>query len=186
MRGEIEFDVNDFGRGGSDAGVYANFYTVPQPDKEASAAEGRPVFKDVVFVEIRSAGNSQSIVRRPLREKDKRRFAKAYQLFEAGQTDQLIGTPLVEVPWITKSQVEELRYKGIRTLEDLAALSDTACSQSAGLYSLKQKAAAWVVKSKEAAPFTAMQAEIEELKRQLSTLTSQDKKSGRKSEQVDS
>lgn len=162
-----DFDVTDFSASGDSKGVYAKFYVVPVQDKVKSAAEGRPIFRDEERIEILAAGNSTNIVRRGVREADKVRFREAYAKFKAGEEEQLDGTLLSEVPWITRSQVEELAYKKVRTLEQLATLSDSACAGAAGLYSLKQKAAAWMKKSEEAAPFTELQRQNEDLQKQL-------------------
>lgn len=168
-RETAEFDVQDFENPEMEKGVYARFYTVPKPDEVKSAEEGRPVFKDVVYIEIIAAGNANNIIRKPAREMDFRRFHKQHQLFLRGDNEQIVGTPLTEVPWVTRSQVEEMAYRKIRTLEDLAEMSDAACSMP-GMYELKRKAIAWLEKSKEAAPFTKMQAEMDAMRAELAAL----------------
>jgi hypothetical protein len=170
MSATADFDVSDFNASGDSKGVYAKFYVLPVEDAARSAAEGRPIFRDEVMIEILAAGNSTNIVRRRIREADKSRFREAYAKFQAGAEDQLDGTLLSEVPWITRSQVEELAYKKVRTLEQLATLSDSACAGAAGLYSLKQKAAAWMQKSEAAAPFTELARQNEELQARLASL----------------
>lgn len=166
-RETAEFDVQDFENPDMDRGVYARFYYVPKKDEAASALEGRPVFKDVEYVEIVAAGNQNNIIRRPAREPDIRRFRRQYDLFKRGDEHQIVGTPLTEVPWLTRSQVEEMSYRRIRTLEELSVVGDDVCSAVPGMYDLKRKAAAWIQKASEAAPFTAMQAKIDELEARL-------------------
>lgn len=169
MRDTVEFDVTDFENPNSEKGVYAKFFYKPVQDAEASAAEGRPVFVDKEYVEIIAAGNSTNIIRRPAGIADISRFQRQYALFKQGDEDQMIGTPLTEVPWITRSQVEEFAYRKIRTLEDLAEMSDAACS-APGMYDMKKKAKAWLDKSADAAPFTAMAAEMEAMRKELAAL----------------
>ena len=169
MRAEAEFNVEDFDNPNNNANVYAQFYYVPKEDAVASAAEGRKVFKDTEYIEIIAAGNANNIIRKPARDMDKQRFHKEYALFKSGDMEQLTGTPLTEVPWINRSQVEELMYHKVRTLKQLAELSDGACN-APGMYELKRKAAAWLIKAKEAAPFTAMQAEMDKLKAELAAM----------------
>jgi len=168
-RATAEYDPKDFENVGASAGVYGKFYTRPIPNDEKSALEGRPIFEDVVFVEIVAAGNGTNIVRRPARDTDKQRFRQAYQQFLDG-ADQVTGTPLTEVAWITGSQREEMAYIKIRTLEQLAELNDQACGRIPGMYELKRKAAAWMAQAKEAAPFDALHAENAELKERLAAL----------------
>lgn len=183
MSAVADFDVSDFDAKNDAKGVYVRFFMHAVLDKKASDAEGRPIYADQEWIEILAPGNSTNIVRRGVRPTDRQRFPQEYRRFKEGEQEQLSGTPLTEVPWITRSQVEELHYKKVRTLEQLADLNDSACAASAGLYSLKQKATAWLKKSTEAAPFTAMQAEIDELRKQLAAVAD-GKKGGRKASEV--
>ena len=170
MRDVFDGDLKDFENVDSTAGVYAKFYWHPKLDEAASAAGGRPIHVDREYVEIISAGNSTNIVRRPVTDMDRRRFRQAYAAFKQGDLEQVIGTPLAEVSWISRSMVEELAYKKVRTLEQLADLNDQACTATPGLFDLKRKAAAWMKKSSDAAPFTVLQKENEELKSRLAAL----------------
>lgn len=169
MREMADFDVKDFEDENSTKGVYARFYWRPKKDEAASAAEGRPIFKDTEYVEIIAAGNSNNIVARPVSDMDRVRFRQAYAKFKEGDADQLVGTPLIELPWLTRSQVEELAYMKIRTVEQLATLNDAACGIP-GMFDLKRKAEAWVKKAEGAAPFTALQKENEDLKARIAAL----------------
>jgi len=170
MVGVADFDVADFENPEDTKGVYARFYVVPKEDAAASLHEGRPVYKDVVYIEIVSAGNSTNIIRRPVTDMDRRRFRKQHEMFLAGSEDQLVGTPLVEVPWITRSQVEELHYLKVRTLENLASLNDAVCTNIPGMFELKRKAAAYIAKASADAPFEEMRAENDLLKERLAAL----------------
>lgn len=167
-----EFDIKDFDDPNDTKGVYARFYYVPKQDEAESAKEGRPIFKDVEYVEIIAAGNANNIVRKPVRDMDRQRFHVQYEKFKAGDMEQLTGTPLTEIPWLTRSQVEELMYRKIRSLEQLAEISDAACN-APGMYELKRKARAWVDKAAEAAPFTKMQEEMNALREELAAMKAQ-------------
>ena len=180
---QFDDDVNDFeNRYAGDKGVHARFYMFPQKNEAKSASAGRPIFEDTEFVEIFASGNSTNIVRRPARHMDKERFRRQYEAFKAGTEDQLQGTPLHEVPWITRSQVEELAYLRIRTLEQLANVSDAACGKHVGLYDLKSKAQKALALAEGAAPMTELAKENEELKKRLN---SQDDQMANMREQMD-
>lgn len=175
-----DFGENDFGRGrfAMDTGVHARFYTVAVKDEAASAEAGRPRYNDADFLEIIAAGNAQNIIRREATEEDKMRFARQYAIFNRDKTttgDQLIGTPLVEVPWLTKSQVSEMAYMHIQTLEQLANVDDNTCGRYAGMYDLKRKATAALEASNKAAPMTEMALQMEQMKAQLEDLLAQNK-----------
>jgi hypothetical protein len=170
-----EINVDDFEDPNDTRGVYARFYVVPKEDKAASAEQGRPIFKDKEYVEIFCAGNENNIVRRPAGDRDFQRFGKEYKMFKEGSEEQLVGTPLSEVPWIPRGQVEELAYMKVRTLENLADLDDSACGRAPGLYDLKRKAGLWLQRSEEAAPFTELAAENEKLQKRIAVLERKEK-----------
>lgn len=168
---QADFNVEDFEhRNAADKQVYVKFYTRPVPDEAKTAEEGRPMYKDREYIEIRTPGNQNNIIQRPVSELDRQRFRQAYMAFKAGESEQVIGTPLTEVPWITRSQVEELSHMRIRTLEHLAGLNDEVCSRHAGLYKLKQRAALAIEEAGKTAPIAKMQKENEELSNRLAAL----------------
>lgn len=167
---EVEYDYKDFENRDSDKGVYARFYTRPVQDETASAKEGRPIFVDKEYVEIQAAGNATNIVNRPVTEMDRRRFRRAYHLFKSGQTDQTVGTRLTEVPWITRSQCEELAFYKVLTVEQLAGVNDQFCITVPGMYELKRRAGTYLEQAAINAPTTALQKENEELKSMLADL----------------
>lgn len=165
-----DFDPKIFENPQATIGVYAKFYVRPEQDEEKSAKEGRPVFKDVEYIEIITAGDAKDVRRRPVREADKYRFREAYSKFREGDQDQLVGTPISEVTWISAAIREELHFAKVRTVEQLAELNDQACGRLPGMYDMKRKAAQWLQKANDSAPFTALHKENEELKSRLEAL----------------
>jgi len=166
-----DFDVSDFNsREAADKSVYVKFYIRPKENEAKSAEEGRPIYEDKEYVEIRTPGNTTNIVQRPVTDMDKKRFAAAYREFKAGDTEQVIGTPLVEAPWITRSQVEELSYLRIRTVEQLANVGDDVCTLIPGLFKLKQRAQQMEVNAEKQAPFIKLQKEREDMQAQIDSL----------------
>jgi hypothetical protein len=87
--------------------------------------------------------------------------------------EQLVGTPLAEIPWLTRSQVEDLMYQKIRTVEQLAEISDQVCTGAPGLYELKRKAKAYVDKARDGSEFTALYAELDALRAELAAVQAQ-------------
>lgn len=169
--GTADFDVNDFSsREAGDKSVFVKFYMRPKENEAKSAEEGRPIYEDKEYVEIRTPGNATNVVQRPVTDMDRKRFAHAYRAFKEGETEQVIGTPLVEAPWITRSQVEELAYLRIRTIEHLANVGDDVCTRIPGLFKLKQRAQAMAVKAEQQAPFIQLQKERDEMQAELDAL----------------
>lgn len=171
-------DTFDRGRYAGDSGMHARFYTVMMHDEAKSAEAGRPIYAETEFVEIIAAGNANNIIRRVASEEDYQRFSRQYQVFSRDKEftgEQLIGTPLVEVPWISKPQVHEMAYMHIHTLEQLASVDDAVCSKYAGMYDLKRKAIVAAKAAADAAPMTEMAYQMEQMKLQLEELMLQNK-----------
>lgn len=164
MRDQSDFDPQDFeSREAADKSVYVKFYLHPVIDEAESDKAGRPVYKEKEYIEIRTPGQQNNIIKRPVTDMDRQRFRKAYRAFKEGAEEQLIGTPLTEVAWITRSQVEELSFLRIRTVEHLAGLGDDICGKHVGLYKLKQKAQQVIADGEKNAPFAQLQSQHEDL-----------------------
>lgn len=164
-------DVRQFdSRGSMDNKVLARFYMKAEQDKKASVEAGRPIFKDKEYIEIVVPGDSKDVVIRPVTDMDKQRFHKIYEAFKSGAESQLIGTPLEEVTWIPRSQVEELKYFKIFTVEHLAEVRDDACSKLPGLHELKRRAKAFVAAAEDAAPLLALEQRIKDQENEMNAL----------------
>jgi hypothetical protein len=122
-----------------DGKLHVRFYSKPKYNPDKSAEENRPIYEDTVYVEIMMPGDKNNIVQRPaLSMRDDLRFPKHYEQFLKGQQDQMVGTPLKVLPFLSEAQVEELAYFKIRTVEQLADLSDTV--NFMGAQEMKQRA----------------------------------------------
>lgn len=130
------------------------------PDKSVEA--GRPIFEDREFIEIMIPGNRDHVINRVVRDEDKVRFAKQYQHFKAGVSDEsLSGTPLSAWPGITRAQAEELAYFHVRTVEQLANMDDANAQKFMGINALKTKAKLFLEAAAGNAPAVKLQAELD-------------------------
>tara|TARA_R110002051_G_scaffold325625_1_gene429518 strand:- start:24061 stop:24678 length:618 start_codon:yes stop_codon:yes gene_type:complete len=136
----------------------------PKQDKAASVEAGRPIFNDIAFITIYAAG-SRDTVARPVRPADKQRFAVQFKQFEAKEEQTVEGTPLSAWPAITRSQVEEMKYFNIHTVEQLIDLPANQAMNIMGVATLQRKAEAFIKAATGSAPIEQMAADIEELKR---------------------
>lgn len=150
-----------------DEKLYVRFYQHPRQDSVASRRAGRPIFKDTDYIEIMQPGNKESVIQRPVTKRDIDRFQIQYQRYKANEDQKAIGTPLEQAPFVTRSQVEELKYMNIFTVEQLAALTDVHAQGGRGFQTLKQKAQVWLDAAKETADNTALVEEVTDLKNQL-------------------
>lgn len=130
----------DAGRFAMDDKLYVRFYNKPRLNVEKSNEANRPIYEDTVYVEIMMPGEKNNIIQRPADATDMRRFAKHYEQFKAGVAEQETGTPLKTLPFLSESQIEELSYFKIRTVEKLANLSDSVAQNFMGARELSQKA----------------------------------------------
>lgn len=161
-----------------DENLLVRFYMHPRQDLEATAREGRPIWREAVYVTIMQPGNKDSIVTRPAREMDKQRFAKQFASFRQGEEQMPEGTPLSEWPGVSRSQIEELKFFNVHTVEQLANLSDSNAQNIMGYSLLREAASAYL----EAAETNAFANEIakerrenarrfEQMEAQMATLT---------------
>ncbi len=120
----LDSDINN-----PDNALWVEFYSSAVLQNFLSEQEGRPVYHDVVMTRIRIPGNEQTVIDRPMEENDKIRFPRHWAFFEAKNTDGgHPGTPIGEMPGITKAAVENLRVRGFHTIEQFAAASDQILS----------------------------------------------------------
>lgn len=147
--------------------LFVTFFKHPRKDEEATLAEGRPMFTDEAYVRIMVPGDKDSIIVRPARDMDKQRFAKQFAAFEAGEGEVHDGTPLRAWPMITRSQVEELKFFGVYTVEALADLADVHVQKFMGVGALKTQAQAYMQQAREAAPLVQLNAALEERDHQI-------------------
>ena len=110
---------------GHDDNLHVRFYMRPRIDPERSTQENRPIYRDVPHIEIMIPGDKNNIVTAEVWEQHIRRFPTHWAQFQAGIKEQIVGTPLKVAPFLTESHIEELAYFKIRTIEQLANLSDT-------------------------------------------------------------
>ena len=153
-----------------DQNLYVRFYSHPKQDAVKSAEEGRPIFHDTEYVSIMVPGDKSSIVERPARDSDRQRFPKHYQAFKNNEEEVLDGTPLEAWPGLTRSQVEELRYFNIRTVEQLASVSDSHAQKFMGINILRRKAEAYMDAAAGNAATDKMAAELESRDNEIAAL----------------
>ena len=113
-----------------DEGLLVKFYIKPVQNQAETASQGKPVFKDAEYIEIRTPGQ-KSFIARKVRPGDLERFPRHYKAYKDRTSDVEVveGTLLKEWPLITRSQVEELAFANVKTVEQLVAMPDSNASQ---------------------------------------------------------
>ncbi|WP_299933653.1 hypothetical protein [uncultured Pelagimonas sp.] len=162
---------------GGDAGVptqaigtIPRFYMDTVIDGVASREKGHVCYTEVEMVLILFAGTNNQTVRRKVLDHDRRVYRDAYAAFRNGiEGDGPIdGTPLVEWPQINRAVAETLRMRNIRTVEELANLSDhQVMDLGMGGRQLVSSAVNYLKIRSGTADAVSMAAELAELKAQV-------------------
>jgi hypothetical protein len=150
---------------GEDRRLNVRFYMGTLPDPAATASSGVPKFKDVPHIRIVTPGDARNIIERPAwddednKNSDSQRFPRQWAAFKAGESKDVdVGTPLAEWPGISRSRVEELAMQKIRTVEQLAGLTDNICDRIMGSVALRQSARDFLKYQREQAPLAELRA----------------------------
>lgn len=159
-----------------DKNLFVQFHILPVPRQDDEARKSPyPLFRDVEHVRIMQPGNKDSIIDRPVTDEDKRRFGDRYQAWQRGQTDLVEGTLLEAVArdplmQISPSQLAELQFFNVRTVQQLATISDSNCQGHMGLLELRKRARAYLEAKEEQADTVRLQAELEDSRNEVGAL----------------
>lgn len=131
------------------------------PLVKESEKEGRPMFKDIPYIYIITPG-SRDIMATEATPEYQRRFKKQWENFLAREATPETGTPLAEVPWLSKSQVAEMNANNVRTVEQLANLPDNLSNGVMGYHMLKDRAKRYLEAAAGEAPMLQLEAKLKE------------------------
>ena len=165
----MQSDSNKIERAADDK-LFVRFYTKAVRDDQKSLEAGRAIFEERVYVNIKIPGDKNNDVNRVAFPEDIMRFPMHYERFRKGQ-EQVVGTPLNAVPFLSEAQIEEYKSLYIRTVEQLASLADVQASKIFGSVDHKQKAQAWLDSFKSADTIRSeFQKKFEEQQAQIAAL----------------
>lgn len=182
---------------GSDAGLFVEFRDEPFHLEFKSQQEGRPVYENRVMVRVYVPGDKTKVVDRMAKmddgdgvPSDPHRWPKAWAAYQQGVRAVQEGTPLSEWPKITRHQVSEFNAFNIHTVEQLAAVSDTALDGLGhGGRSMRDGAISWLqragdegavakLEAKHAEEMEAMRANMQRLEEMLTNPSDEPTKRG--------
>lgn len=165
---------------------HVRFESRPEEDRNASVETGRLVYKDVDYAIITPQGGKDVVEKRAtewLADIKRRsqvnqynrewadRFAKMYELYKSDQEIPVHGTALKMCPAFTPAEIKQCEALNIRTLEEAAAMNETALGNGGmGMRSIKQRAITMLEnadKQQAAQLIEAQNVKIDELTRQL-------------------
>lgn len=160
-----------------------------------SKQENRPIYFMADFVEIKVPGNQFTIIDTFVNDSHKRLYPQAWAFYQNQKRDMnegdISGTLLRDWPILTAAQAKELNHYHFYTVEQVAGASDEQLTKTtmvvgmSGL-SFRDKAKAYLMRSKDSASLNAQaeelrkrDAEIEQLKQQMAALMDNMPKRGR-------
>lgn len=175
------------GRGGGtrfaemNKGITPVFFVEDLPDDAATEKAGTLKVRSHERVRLITAGDMLSAPVHPVTKEIIERFPDQYDRWKRTRSnDHIDGTPLSAWPQANRGFVMELNALNIRSVEDLAAVSDANISRITDGRIWREKAVAWLATSKDAgaaAKYAAenerLRADVDDLKRQLSELGAQ-------------
>lgn len=137
-------DFQPSGHHNPDENLLVRFFHKQVQNKLESQAQGRPVFREKEYIEIRVPGQRDVQACRPATYQDKQRFPRHYEAFQKRVEPPSEGMPLTEWPKITRTLAEELSFLNVKTVEQLASMKDANLSRIMGGFGLREQAQKWL------------------------------------------
>ncbi len=132
-----------------------------------------PVYRKIEFITIAMPG-TKDVIHRPIMPADKVRFRPQYEAFKNAQGEAVDGTPVEQLADIKPTQVADLKYVGVHTIEQLAKVPDSSpLTGMMGGSGLKQRAEAWVKKNRKTSVVTQTNEALKERDVQIAELQDQ-------------
>lgn len=149
--------------GEDDPALLVRFFTKPKLMGAKSEAAKRPVYEDREYIEVVVKGQPHGIPHEEVKDAHRHKYPRAYARFLAGKQDVVIGTPVELLPGVGPSMALTLKGMNLRTIEDIAGISDEQVLQRIGMGAreLHNRAKAWI--EQQAPKNVALEAENKRL-----------------------
>lgn len=150
--------------------VVPRFFRQEVETDQVDPDTGLKVFRSVEYVELLIPGDRGNAPVKRVTDEIRFQFRDAYERFKSsGAQHDMVGDGIPLKLWsgIKSEQARGLEQVNIFTVQQLAGLSDTNCSQpgTLGLRALRDKARQFLDAARETAPVAALQAQIDELRK---------------------
>lgn len=179
----------DESRFAGDERLSVSFFRKPVEITGESVKAGRAIYREVDYIRIMVPGDKLSVIERPVDDIDARRFASRYEKWKVTQQNVIEGTPLSALPGMNPAKVEEYKFFGVHTVEQLSEVGDNVGSKFASFQEDKRRARHLLEVAKGNAPIEKMNAElaqrdaqIEELRAQVQALSDSMRKKSKPAE----
>lgn len=157
---------------GPDKASWVVFYKGSRHNEFESKAQGKPIFDAVDFIKVHHPGEPSNIYNQPVRpDIDPYMWPKEWDAYKRGKTDDTSGTPLSVLFPANPELVDHLKALHIRTVQQLAGLSDSALQGVQFGRELMNKAKAYLDISEKGKEFHEVNLKIEQQAAQIADLT---------------
>lgn len=145
---ELEYDITKLATSPehSSDGVFPIFHHEVRRDEDATSKAGKPVYKNVPYVEIVCPGNDKERPNMAVTSNHKQRWPKEWAAFEEGRdAPKLDGMPIEEWTHADKHLAMTLRASEVHTVEQLSKVDDINLQNlGPGMMNLKNMAIKWL------------------------------------------
>jgi len=172
---QLEYDHTIFegdGVAAADKNLLVKFYEKSVINHQASREARAPKFEEKVYISIIVPGSREQVAR-PVTRRDKARFPLHWSRYEARQEAPTEGHPLKEWSLMSKSMAEELTFKNIKTVQQLANVNDQACQEFMGGHNLRAQAQEWLKQQEDDVSKSKLTHELSKRDEQISALQEQ-------------
>lgn len=155
-------------------GAIVQFFRDAVQNNFKSAQEGRPIYEEKDFIRITTPGDTRTVVVERVNDVHKRQYPKSWDAYSKGLDEVLEGTPISQWNQASLSQAKELAHFNVRTVEQLATVSDGNLQHMGpGFQALRERAKQFLQTTTADAGATEVARENEQLREQNQLLKEQ-------------
>lgn len=166
---DFKMDFEENQQAEADKRLMVIFYKDVVKNELKSTEAGRPIFDEVDLVKIITPGQRDSFVG-DANEHYQQRFPQQWARYKSGRSQELSGTPLNQLPWMSISQIAEFNAVGCHTVEQLVGMSDAVAHKFMGFQNIRQRAELYLEAATAAAPALRLQNELQKRDEQIAEL----------------
>jgi hypothetical protein len=145
-------------------GLNLRFYSDTKQNAAETLKAGRPIYDIIDYVAVNVPGSRDEHVMKMTNPEAQQRFGHEYEKWKQTQEQPEDGTPLTVVPFLNIAQVRELAAINIKTLEQLAGLSDLMVQKTGmGGIELRKKAQSYMKAATDSAQTGKLIDEVKKL-----------------------
>jgi hypothetical protein len=150
--------------------LHVQFSLKPVKDEAKSLEEGRPIYVEKEWIDIKIPGDKDNDVSREIRASDKEQYPLQWAAFVNKKEQPIEGTLLEQLPFLSKAQVLEFNGIGIRTAEQFRDMSDAIGMKIMGYHGIKKRIAVFLDAATGSATTQKLASELEKRDNEIAML----------------